>query len=530
MGYMLFPYKLHFPLSESPIVGGNVCSSKITSQTKLMNANMANYKGQYNFVVHGRKPDKYVRYHRRTKIPPDFGPSTYTKRKSEVVDESRFDTVLLEKETEIMDGSPVKDDYDDPALEDNDHLIWDPDEVEAITSLFQGRIPQKPGKLNRERPLPLPLPHKLRPVGLPTVKRRVRLTPPDAASSHATLSKQLYKDPAFLINVAREIRGLPKEDNVALVLSKCCQFLRKGSLSLTIRELGRMGLPERALQTFRWAQKQPHLFPDDRILASTVEILAATHLLRFPDNNPKEFVSLASRSVLEAMTRGFIRGGSLSLALRLLRIAKKANRTLASDVYTKLILKLGKIPDKRFLAIPLLKDLAGRDDLELNQQECTAVMKVCMWLGRFEVVESVFKWYKQSGRTPTVVMYTTVIRSLYSNKNYREALALVWEMEASDCILDLTAYRVIIKLLIALNDLSRTVRYFSKLKEAGFSPPYGVYRDLVYIYLVSGRLAKCKEVCKELESAGFTLDVHLRSQLLQLERNVNSDGLVYEDS
>ncbi|GAB2289301.1 hypothetical protein Dimus_023605 [Dionaea muscipula] len=106
-------------------------------------------------------------------------------------------------------------------------------------------------------------------------------------------------------------------------------------------------------------------------------------------------------------------------------IAKKANRTLASGVYAKLILELGMNPDKRILAIPLLEDLAGRDDLELNQQDCTAVMKVCLRLGRFEVVESLFKWYKQSGHTPTVVMYTTVIRSLYSDKKYQEVLALV---------------------------------------------------------------------------------------------------------
>jgi hypothetical protein len=77
---------------------------------------------------------------------------------------------------------------------------------------------------------------------------------------------------------------------------------------------------------------------------------------------------------------------------------------------------------------------------------------------------------------------------------------------------------VVIKVFVALDDLSRDARYFSKLKEAGFSPTYDIYRDLIRIYMVSGRLAKCKEVCKDAEIVGFKLDKETTSQLLQFER------------
>ena len=100
-----------------------------------------------------------------------------------------------------------------------------------------------------------------------------------------------------------------------------------------------MGLLERALQTFCWAQKQPHLFPDDRILSATVKMLARSHQLKLPLDLGKS-ISLASRRVLETLARGFIEGGSLSLAWKLLSTARKANRMLDSSIYAKFILEL----------------------------------------------------------------------------------------------------------------------------------------------------------------------------------------------
>ncbi|KAF5184670.1 Tetratricopeptide repeat (TPR)-like superfamily protein [Thalictrum thalictroides] len=276
-----------------------------------------------------------------------------------------------------------------------------------------------------------------------------------------------------------------------------------------------MDLPERALQTFCWAEKHPHLYPDDRILGSTVEILARTRQLKKPFDLEK-FTVQASRSVIEAMARGFIRGGSFSLARKLLLIAKNNKRTLDPSIHAKFILELGKNPDKYKLVSTLLNELAEMDELNLSQQDCTAVMKVCIRLGKFEIVESLYNWFKESGRDISVVMYTTLIHSRYSEKNYREALAVVWEMEQLNCLFDLPAYRVVIKLCVALNDLSRAVRYFSRLKEAGFTPTYDIYRDIVMIYAASGRLAKCKDIRKEVEMAGFKLDKQTASLLSQM--------------
>ncbi|XP_060195983.1 pentatricopeptide repeat-containing protein At2g01860 [Lycium barbarum] len=448
------------------------------------------------------KLPKNLRNPRRPKRPPNM--------------DYNFKRVLYENDEETTnDNIPSVipqvrsgiDEVEKGRMCDDEGIIWESDEMDAISSLFKGRIPQKPGKLDRERPLPLPIPYKIRPLGLPTPKRF-------ANHSRQSISKQVYKNPTFLIGLAKEIQGLSAQENVSKVLGKWSPFLRKGSLSLTIRELGYLGLPERALETFCWVKKQPHLFPDDYILASTVEVLAGSNELKMPFDLDK-FTGLASRSVYEAMLRGYIKGGSLKLALKLLSMAKESNRVLDTGVYAKLILQLGKDPDKSTLVLVLLEELAVRDDLNLTPQDCTAIMKICIRLGRFEIVEGLYDWFRKSGGNPGVVMYTTMIHCRYSANKYRDALAMLWEMEASNCLFDLPAYRVVIKLFVALNDLSRAVRYFSKLKEAGFSPTFDIYCSLIRIYMASGRLAKCKDICKEAEMAGFRFDEHTMLKLHQ---------------
>ena len=451
-----------------------------------------------------RRPTKSLRYPRRAKQPPEFGVNLFLKKLSTTTDPTQEDT-------DFNEGSLVANEEEEEGEEEeNTGVVWESDEIEAISSLFQGRIPQKPGKLERRRPLPLPVPYKLRPLRLPTPKRLVKLTAPAVASSRASMAKKVYKSPSFLVGLAREISKLNPDEDVSVILGKWVQFLRKGSLSMTIRELGHMGCPERALQTFSWVQNQPHLFPDDWILASTVEVLAKNHELKIPFNIDK-FIALASRGVLEAMIKGFIKGGNLKLAWKVLVVARRDKRMLDPSIYAKLILELGKNPDRHRHVEPLLDELGERDELNLSQQDCTAIMKVCNKMGKFELVESLFSWFIQSGYEPSVVMFTSLIHSRYTQKKYREALAVVWEMEASNCLFDLPAYRVVIKLFVALNDLPRAVRYFSKLKEAGFSPTYGIYKDLLEIYMASGRMAKCKEICKEAETAGFKLDKYLAS-------------------
>ncbi|XP_039045974.1 pentatricopeptide repeat-containing protein At2g01860-like [Hibiscus syriacus] len=462
-----------------------------------------------------RKLPKNRRYPRRTKLPPDFGVNLFLQKPTNGTD-TPTDAEQINSIDDHNESPEEKEEQEDRV---NIDPVWESYEIEAISSLFQGRIPQKPGKLGRERPLPLPLPYKLRPLGFPTPKKHVKSASPEVSSSRASVSKQLYKNPTFLIGLAREIKDLASDDDVSAVLNKWAPFLLKGSLSMTIRELGHMGLPQRALQTFCWALKLPQLYPDDRILTSTVEVLARTRELKLPINLEKFTIS-ANRSLIEAMVKGFIKGRSLNLAWKLFSVAKQSKRVLDPSIYAKLILEHGKNPDEHMLVVDSLDDLGERDDLNLSQQDCTAIMKVCVRHGKFEIVESLFNWFKQSGREPSVVMYTTLLHSRYSEKKYREALAVVWEMEARECLLDLPAYRVAIKLFICLEDVSRAVRYFSKLKEAGFSPTYDMYRDIINMYMVSGRVSKCKEVCKEAKMAGFSLDKETLSILSQLEKDI----------
>ncbi|KAI3693766.1 hypothetical protein L1987_76718 [Smallanthus sonchifolius] len=382
-----------------------------------------------------RKPIKKVTDFQGTDDPPVFRVNkSLDKGTRPFHDPGDSISVYFDDTVDVFNNDLETDDNEDKEQieekEAEENPEWDLEEIETITSLFRGRIPQKPGKLVRKRPLPLPLPYKNRPLGLSSSKKWAGNT----NSSRKSLSSRVYKDPTFLIGLAKEIKSLEPEKDVSIVLDKCSRFLRKGSLSLTIRELGHMGLPERALQIFCWVQEQPHLSPDDRLLASTVEVLARNHELKL-SFKLENFLSLSSQNVYEAVVRGFIRSGNLKLVYKLLSAAKNRKMILDSGVYAKLILEMGKNPDNHVLIMNLLEELGERDDLNLAQQDCTAIMKICIRLGKFEIVENLFNWFKDSGMKPSVVLYTTLIHSRYSNNCYREALALVWEMEGSNFLI-----------------------------------------------------------------------------------------------
>ncbi|KAM3344128.1 hypothetical protein P3S68_026220 [Capsicum galapagoense] len=106
-------------------------------------------------------------------------------------------------------------------------------------------------------------------------------------------------------------------------------------MSFTIRGLGYLELPERALETFCWVKKHPNLFPDDHILISTIKVLVGPNELKVLFGLDK-FTVLASRNVSEAILRGYIKGGSLKVALKLLSMAMEYNRVLDTGVYAKL--------------------------------------------------------------------------------------------------------------------------------------------------------------------------------------------------
>ncbi|PKA47808.1 Pentatricopeptide repeat-containing protein [Apostasia shenzhenica] len=465
-----------------------------------------------------RKLPKNLRYPRRSKLPPDPGLSHFPLQMEGVRDAQGSDVEESEEKLEFSSHNDCSNASGCGSSESE----WSMEELEAINALFERRMPQKPVKRPRERPLPIPSPYRSRLLGTPTPKRLIRLAAREILSPRSSFTDQVFKNPEALVCIAREIASLPLELDACNVLDEWSPFLRKGSLSMTIRELGHMGLPNRALQTLCWAQKQrPALFPDDRTLSSTVEVLARYGELKI-ESELEKFLNSANRCVVEAMARGFIGAGNLRRARQLLVLARDNKRTLDPSIHAKLILEAGRTPDGYKFASMLLDELAERESLDLKPQDVTAIMKVCIRLGRFETVENLFNWFKDSGRSPSIVMYTTVIYSRYCSKKYKEGLSLIWEMEELDCCLDLPAYRVVIRLLVALNDFERSVRYFSRLKEAGFAPTYDIYKDMIKVYAASGRMAKCRKICKEVEIAGLKLDKKVLDLLSKVEGEAKS--------
>jgi hypothetical protein len=150
-----------------------------------------------------KNPTKNLRYPRHDKLPPEFGVNLFLKKPTTTTTEQTHDDKDFDEESNEEEQNVDTD------------VVWESDEIDAISSLFQGRIPQKPGKLDRERHLPLPSPHKLRPLGLPTPKRL-----PAMVSTRSSVDKKLYKSPSFLVGLAREISRLNPDEDVLTILGK----------------------------------------------------------------------------------------------------------------------------------------------------------------------------------------------------------------------------------------------------------------------------------------------------------------------
>jgi pentatricopeptide repeat protein len=60
------------------------------------------------------------------------------------------------------------------------------------------------------------------------------------------------------------------------------------------------------------------------------------------------------------------------------------------------------------------------------------------------------------------------------------------------------------------------------MKEAGFIPTGDMYDSLIEGYLADGRLAKCRQLIRDAESAGVKLDRRLLSRLSEIGGNILS--------
>eukprot|EP00252_Welwitschia_mirabilis_P025938 TRINITY_DN8293_c0_g1_i1.p1 TRINITY_DN8293_c0_g1~~TRINITY_DN8293_c0_g1_i1.p1 ORF type:complete len:484 (-),score=88.97 TRINITY_DN8293_c0_g1_i1:121-1572(-) len=373
---------------------------------------------------------------------------------------------------------------------------WTPEQLEILSSLFRGKgvASQKSNKPQDFRPLPLPMPHKIRPIGLPLPKK-----------SKPNPWKNSGRNPEFLFALARELSSIPNDEQVPEVLENSYRFLRKGSLVCVIRELALMGQIQRALQTFCWVQKKsPKLYPDERVLAAILEVLAGANELKTRETFSLDEVLIGCPvSVYNAVARGFIRSRDFEKARQVMLAAKDLGLDFDDNICATFFLEASKSPRTHKVAVKLLEEMGCKQKLGLEIETCSTVMKGCINLGMFDEVEKIFEWWKSSGRRLTVVIYTTLMHSRYCSGRYREGLSVVWEMEEANCLFDLPALRVVIRLCAKLGELARAKRYFARMKDLGLFVPSDVYENMVQLYAMNGRWKKCQETLEEMQMEGF---------------------------
>lgn len=75
--------RLHHPLPGMLKFSKSIFHNLIVDK-KHVNLSRVYVKVHFDSVIHLRKPPKYLRYPRRTKLPPDFGFDTYRKPENEI--------------------------------------------------------------------------------------------------------------------------------------------------------------------------------------------------------------------------------------------------------------------------------------------------------------------------------------------------------------------------------------------------------------------------------------------------------------
>lgn len=368
---------------------------------------------------------------------------------------------------------------------------WTSEQLDIMAALLQRR--PRPSLANR-RPPPAPrLPSKHRPVGLPRRRHKPPMATP-MVLHHA-------KDKRYLTHLALQISRLPDGHQASSLLHGCEQVLLRGSLSATIRELGRLGKPLRALETFLWQRHYAHLWPDEKTLFSTIEVLAEARM----EEQARDLLQAwapTSLMAFEALARGLVSARLLHRTLLLKEEAENCGFTLDQGLYAEIILLASRLNKDQEVRM-LLQELGTFPELRLSLEHCTSVMAACRKAKIYEAVRSLFEWWKQAGFLPNAIMYEIVITSLASAGKHRDALAIYWEMEKSGCAPDLLAYTALFEICAGLGDSSKALRLFARMKEAQITVTRNIYMNLIKVCCRDGRLGKAREFLEFMKREGM---------------------------
>lgn len=377
---------------------------------------------------------------------------------------------------------------------------WTSEQLDIVSALLQRR----PRQFSANRPAP-PAPR------CPSTHRSLGLPPVRYVRTHIISLPRPAKDKLFLTRLAAQISELPHGHHASHILHSCQHVLIRGSLSATIRELGHLGLPLRALETFEWQQQCTHLWPDERTLCASIQVLAEAQM----EDKAWELLRTHAPTTplaFQALTHGLTVAGLLHSALLAKKEAEKCGCFLSQGEYAELVLlasRQNRMEDVRML----VQELGTFPELQLSLEHCTSIMAACRKACMYDAVLGLFQWWKHAGFLPNVVMYEIVITSLSSLGKHRDALAIYWDMEKNGCAPNLVAYTALFEVCTQLGDTSRALKLYSKMRDSNIAPTRPIYTNLIKLCCRDGRLGKAREFMEAMRKEGLpvgSLDIYAR--------------------
>ncbi|KAG6555614.1 hypothetical protein Mapa_002849 [Marchantia paleacea] len=353
------------------------------------------------------------------------------------------------------------------------------------------------------RPLPLPSPHKLRPLRLPkpSVRRKV---------GTAVSKRDRIQSFDFLKDLASEIRSQPDDEPVSELMDKWAWKLKKGALSRTVKDLGRMQLTEKVLQILLWLQRQPHLWPDEITVCAVIHVMVEAEEIEVAMQLHRG-VGLDSIRAAQTLASALAKGGRLEEAMEVAKNMLESGWKVDGCVYTT-ITEWACRTGSRNLVTRLWENV-NLSNFKFKLQDYTSLMASCSKLGLYEIIDRLYQDFIDSGLEPNIVMYTTLLSVLSREGRYREAVALFWEIEEVGCEPDLMAYEVMLEVCAKLEDLNRAIKVYKDLKNAGYIPTPDFYNTLIQLFVKKGSITRAKDMTREMSSRGYTPSAETLSYL-----------------
>ncbi|XP_047310987.1 pentatricopeptide repeat-containing protein At2g17525, mitochondrial [Impatiens glandulifera] len=305
-------------------------------------------------------------------------------------------------------------------------------------------------------------------------------------------------------------------------------FIRRHLLIFPIRHVSTAPLPSHdqishlileqksaveALHTFKWASKLPDFLHSQSTYRALVHKLCTFRQFdtvhKVLDEMPTSLGSPPDDDILVTLVRGLGRGRRIKEAIKVLDLPVKFGKSPSLKLFNSILDVLVKEDidlAKKYYKMKMMESGVVGDDYTYG-----IMMKGLCSTNRIDEGFKLLAAMKSHGRTPSTVIYNTLLNGLCKNKKVGRARSLMNEMGNPNEV----TYNILISAYCREENVVQALVMLEKCFDNGITPDVITVTKLVEILCNEGRLNEAVEVLEKMEVKGGKLDVVAYNTLLK---------------